>query len=428
VLGGSQNERFLKIMAKTTMIRKRNLRMDGLENVLSRKGTKRSKVGNNVYTGLEPLSAEKIRDVYESGGIGAKIISRVADDITRKGFSIVGDKDDELREKFDDISGSIAMNTAIRWARAYGGALIVMVTDDSDNIENPLSGKQVEIEQLDVYEAGCSNVVTVKKYYEDQFNKQYGKPEIYSINSFDGARFDIHESRCIRIDGRPLDSKGRGNLRGWNGSELQPVYEALLSMFSQLSSGEEVLNEMVIGTLKMENLDSLCVDSEGEELLKKRLDLLDTSKSNENTVVIDLNEVYERHTVNLSGMSNIQHNAMVVVAGASDIPATYLFGTSPDGQNATGESDREQYYGKIDAERQYLLKPALKKILRVMSGNTVRIKFPSLQVSNLYDTARSFESVGKTIATLVEKGILTSQEGKLYIEKTELIEKISVLE
>lgn len=402
-------------------------RMDSLENALSRKGTKRSKIGNNIYVGLPLLDHQTIRSVYESGGIGAKVISRVADDITRKGFTLSGTNSETVMEKFTELGGSSAFNTAIRWARAYGGSIIVVRSNDGGELTDQLVNNG-EIEALDVYEAGCTSVVTVKSHYDDPTNMFHGKPEIYSINSFDGARFDVHESRCIRIDGRQLDSWSRSKNDGWNGSELQPVYEALLSMFSQLSSGEEVLNEMVIGTLKIENLDSYCVDAEGEALLKQRLDLLDQSKSNENSVVIDINEEFERHTVNLSGMSNIQHNAMVIVAGSADIPATYLFGTSPDGQNATGESDREQYYGKIDSERNYLYMPALIKLFKMMGGEKITIKFPSLQVSNLYDTCRAFGEFGKTITDMVEKGIITVEFAKEMLKETEFIRKISVLE
>jgi len=427
VLGGYQNEGdFVKIRG---MSKNAQIRADGLENVLSRKGTSRSKTGNNTYTGLEYLDSTTIRDLYESGGIGAKVITRVADDITRKGFKIIGDTGDKIKKVFDNLDGTTTFNTAIRWARAYGGAIIVMTIDDGLLNTQELDRKRInKIERLEVYEAGCSKVVTVTEKYDDPDDIKYGKPKIYQINSMDGARFEIHESRCIRIDGRPLDSFGKSVNDGWGGSELQPVYESLLSMYSQLASGEEVLNEMVIGTLKIQDLDSLCIDSEGEELLRKRLDLVDMSKSNENSIAIDVNESYERHTVNLSGMNALQHNSMILVAGSADIPATFLYGSSPDGQNATGASDKEQYYGKIDAERQYLYKPALIRVLELISGKDIDIIFPSLQVSSLYDTARAFESTAKSLVSLVESGIITMSEGKKMLIDTALIEKISILE
>jgi hypothetical protein len=412
------------------MDKKFKQRADGLENVFSKKGTSRSKTGGNRFVGSDLLDYETLSAIYESGGIGAKGLTRVADDITRKGFSITNyPKAQELLDTFDDLNGSTLMNEAIRWARTYGGSLLCIIAKDGGKLISPMNTKKpVEVERLEVYEAGCSRVVRVDKYYNDSRRVQYGLPEIYEIQSGDGTNFKIHESRCIRFKGRPLDSLSKTLNEGWDSSELQPVYNDLLLMMSQNVSGEEVLNEMVIGTLKLENLDAMCVDSEGEDHLRKRLDLVDISKSNENTVAIDVNEEYERHTVNLSGVSNIQHNAMNVVAGAFDIPATVLFGVSPSGQNATGDSDMEQYYGKIEAERKYRYAPALRKLFKIIAGVRVSIEFPSMRVSNLFDTSRSAESFGKALKDLVDSGILTAQEAKLQWESSKLTQKIAVLE
>lgn len=409
---------------------RKQARADSLENVLSGKGSRNSKSGSKVFARTTILDHNTIRNIYESGGIGAKIITRVADDITRKGFRIDAPNGEKIKEKFDALGGTTAFNTAIRWARAYGGALIVIVADDGGELDEPLDITKVKnIERLDVYEAGCSGVVEVDDYYENEYNSNYGQPETYRVQSMDGSRFEIHESRCIRLDGRPSDSTSRSLANGWNGSELQPVIDALLSMFSQLMSGEQVLDEMVIGVLKIENLDSMCIDTDGEDLLRKRLWLVDTSKSNERTIAIDINEDYTRHTVNLSGMPNIQHNAMNMVAGSADIPATFLFGTSPDGQNATGASDKEQYYGKIDAERLYMFKPALLKLLVLLGAEpNVKIIFPSLAVSSLYDTARAMDHTCTALKNMVDSLIISADEAKKMLSETKLIEKISVLE
>lgn len=411
-------------------IRKTLKRADSLENVLSKKGTGKSKSGSKRFTATPTLDSYTIRDIYESGGIGAKIITRVADDITRKGFLVNNDNNHELIKRFEKLKGSSIFNRAIRWARAYGGSMIVMSIKDGRKLTSPVQfDKPYEVEKLDVYEAGNTYIVKPVEWYESKYNSRYGEPKIYEVNSPDGARFRIHESRCIRLDGRPLDKYSKSLNDGWDGSELQPVYDALLSMLSQLLSGEQVLDEMVIGTLKVENLDALCIDEEGEALLRKRIDLVDTSKSNENSVVIDMNESYERHTVNLSGMSNLQQNSMTLVAGAADIPATFLYGSSPDGQNATGQSDKDQYFGKIDAERLYFYKPALLQLINVLLGGDtdgLEITFPDMQNSNFYDTARGFNHITKGFSDLVNSGVLGAEEAKSMFLKSGAMGKISM--
>ena len=57
---------------------------------------------------------------------------------------------------------------------------------------------------------------------------------------------------------------------------------------------------------------------------------------------------------------------MLDIAGACEIPASRLFGRSPSGLNATGESDLKMYYEKIGQLQENYLRPALEKLLPVM--------------------------------------------------------------
>ena len=57
---------------------------------------------------------------------------------------------------------------------------------------------------------------------------------------------------------------------------------------------------------------------------------------------------------------------MLDISGAAEIPATRLFGRSPQGLNATGESDLKIYYEKIGQLQQTYLRPALERLLPVM--------------------------------------------------------------
>ena len=58
---------------------------------------------------------------------------------------------------------------------------------------------------------------------------------------------------------------------------------------------------------------------------------------------------------------------MMDMAGAAEIPATKLFGRSPQGLNATGEADLRNYYDMIAQMQERILRPALEKLLPVMA-------------------------------------------------------------
>jgi len=57
---------------------------------------------------------------------------------------------------------------------------------------------------------------------------------------------------------------------------------------------------------------------------------------------------------------------MLNVSGAAEIPVTKLFGRSPAGMNATGESDMRNYCEMISGLQERMLRPALERLLPVM--------------------------------------------------------------
>ena len=75
----------------------------------------------------------------------------------------------------------------------------------------------------------------------------------------------------------------------------------------------------------------------------------------------------ENHSYSFGGLSDIYEAFMMDIAGAAEIPATKLFGRSPQGFQATGESDLRNYYEMIAALQERMLRPALERLLPVMA-------------------------------------------------------------
>jgi phage-related protein (TIGR01555 family) len=57
---------------------------------------------------------------------------------------------------------------------------------------------------------------------------------------------------------------------------------------------------------------------------------------------------------------------MLDIAGAAEIPVTRLFGRSPAGMNATGESDLQNYYDMITERQESDLGPIIEKLIPIM--------------------------------------------------------------
>ena len=58
---------------------------------------------------------------------------------------------------------------------------------------------------------------------------------------------------------------------------------------------------------------------------------------------------------------------MMDIAGAAEIPATKLFGRSPQGFQSTGEAEMRNYYEMIAGLQERYLRPALERLLPVMA-------------------------------------------------------------
>jgi uncharacterized protein len=73
-------------------------------------------------------------------------------------------------------------------------------------------------------------------------------------------------------------------------------------------------------------------------------------------------EEYQRHPYTFSGVNNAFDIVMRDVAGAADMPLTRLFGVSPAGMNATGESDDRHFYDHVASRREAHMDPALEQL------------------------------------------------------------------
>jgi hypothetical protein len=84
---------------------------------------------------------------------------------------------------------------------------------------------------------------------------------------------------------------------------------------------------------------------------------------------MDVQDELVQQQINVSGLSDVLTSMQQRIAAATGIPAipaTLLFGKSPDGMNATGDSDIRLYYDQIKAEQTSKLVPALDRIYTLL--------------------------------------------------------------
>ncbi|WP_143141866.1 anti-CBASS protein Acb1 family protein, partial [Xylella fastidiosa] len=104
----------------------------------------------------------------------------------------------------------------------------------------------------------------------------------------------------------------------------------------------------------------------GAEEVHKRFQLAAMMKSFNRMLLLDAKDEYTQKTNHFAGVKDVIEQFMMDISGAADIPATRLFGQSPQGMNATGDSDIRNYYDRIKAQQEDELRPVLRLLYEVL--------------------------------------------------------------
>lgn len=356
-------------------ILERALRKDGWANLFSSIG-KRNKDktdGNYFQQGSELLDDNALTEIYIYDGLAAKIVNRKADDMTRTWFNIENDEEKIIQEELKRLHAHSVINKAIKWARLYRGSVVVMFFEgDSTPIDQPINFLRTKkISHLRVYSAARIRVSTTD-IVDTPSSPYFDEIEVFPILKQNGTQMRVHASRCLIFKGSPVPDHSTTvdfQYRYWGVPILVQVFDRL-GNYGVVEKGIcNIMQEASIGKFVLKNLASLLAqnDSASLEKIYNRIDIINTSKSVLNAVLLGDGEEYTRDTVSLSGIEGIIDRMMMNLSAVSDYPVTILFGRSPAGQNSTGESDFQNYYDSVAADRDNWLYPIIKKLVDIIA-------------------------------------------------------------
>ncbi|MBR0358492.1 MAG: DUF1073 domain-containing protein, partial [Selenomonadaceae bacterium] len=285
-------------------------------------------------------------NMYTFNGLARRIISLPADDALRKGFEIKASGEDidceaerRLKSTLEDLDAKKQLALALNWDRLFGGAVVLMIADDGGTLEDPLNMSRLRrIERLDVF-APEDVSFTNAMLYGNPADPNYGRPQYYNIIGLWGNAFLVHESRLLMFYGGSISNYYRRMRMGWGASVFEQVKSELLHYSGGNDLAFMALGRLSQGILKLANMNDLLMNDEGEQAVQKRLHLIDMARHMMNTIAIDTVDEYDQKSMSLANVNAVLDEFQQAVCSATGIPATLLFGRSPAGQNATGESD-----------------------------------------------------------------------------------------
>ena len=184
--------------------KKQKLHADGYQNLMNKYGTKEDVSEQYRFERGEPVTDIELTIHYEENGLFSKIIDIPAEDAVSGGFSY-GINDIEI-EKFinnslDELDLEEKITIAMKWARLYGGSLVVMMVDDGKELEEPIDWDNIRgLDELLVFERPLitPDYTSIYQYKPNmKQSSKFGMPEFYEVSPMHGRTFRVHESRCL---------------------------------------------------------------------------------------------------------------------------------------------------------------------------------------------------------------------------------------
>ena len=361
---------------------KNMIKKDGWVNLFSGMGTKadKRKATKAVPTGF--LMDAELETIYADDGLGAKIIDTLPEDMMKQGWHYEFENEKEGFEKYNRIYDIVfktlrandKITNALKWARLYGGCLIILGAYDGEDLDQPLNPNKIKtFENLKIIPRNNVMYGTLE-WQLDPAAPNYGQVEYYPVTFYMGREWvvkRIHYSRVIELHGIEIPSSQASIIpleyRYWGISVFQRVQDRLKDLGTSFASLGELFHEITIGKYKYRDLADIMASEGGEKLVQNRLQAMDLMQSTFHSVLMDMDEDFVRDTVSFGGVSEVLYQFMMMLSASTGYPMTKLFGISPGGLNSTGDADMYQYYDMVRANQMNKLLPIIERIVHLIS-------------------------------------------------------------
>lgn len=349
--------------------------LDAFTNVLARLGAGTPNLLEGTEYSLQRLSRDfnQLNALYRESWIIRRIIDVIPSDMLKNWITITSGIDPDVEKK---LSISLRrtqlidkLKRGMQWGRLYGGALgVMLVKHQGYNLSQPLRLDWImpgDFAGLLIFDR-WNGVNPSNELIEDISDPDYGYPKYYTVTDpAGGGSVKIHHSRVIRFTGNTLPFWEEIAEMQWGASVVESVFDELKKRDNVSWNIAQLTFMANIRVLKMQDLGQLlaATDSESQAELLRTLEAQNMLLNNMGMQVMDAADGLETHQYTFGGLADCYQQFIMDISGAAEIPVTKLFGRSPSGLNATGESDLQNYYDMIAEKQEAVLRPILNKVL-----------------------------------------------------------------
>lgn len=310
------------------------------------------------------LADDQLLAAFRSSWIARKAVTIPALDATRKWRNWQADQGDITR--IDATEKRLGLQQKVlhckTLARLWGGAAIVIGVDGQDPRE-PFDPATVGLNKLAYLTVMSRRELMAQEIEQDPLSEFYGRPKMYQVSN--GLMFsEVHPSRIVYQVGEfhPDPLMATGPNLGWGDSTLQALYDTAMRSDATNANVASLVFEASIDVIAVTDLMENMSSERYRQKLLDRFTLAAAGKSINKTLLLDKDEVFNRHAASFGNLDNIMQQFILFVAGAADIPLTRFLGQSPAGMSSTGDGDMKNYHDRIQSIQTLDIQPALYRL------------------------------------------------------------------
>jgi phage-related protein (TIGR01555 family) len=392
----------------------------------------------SVYTTFSTrglgLSDPTLEALYVEDHFAAKVVECIVRHGMRRGWDLVLPGDPkasaeqraayEVLEEVLCVAEQMALGAC--WGRLFGGAVTWIGVDDGRAPHMPVD--EAAIESIGWLHTFDRRVVVVETRYAHPDHPRFQQPETFriypqtvtAVAALGGAHFAggavVHESRVIVWPGERTTDQRKLERAGWDDSVLERCWQALRQTGEDYSGKSQLLARISQFVFKIKGLGAIITAKEPD--FRRRMNLLDASRSRSRALVIDTEEDVVNVTQPIAGVDTLIDKSVERLAIAAGIPLTVFVGRPPTG--ASGESELETWYGEVESWQREVLLPRHTRIARLcllakkgpVSGKepeTWRVQYRPLRTPKPKEAAELSKLVAETDAVMIDKGVYTPE-------------------
>lgn len=296
--------------------------------------------------------------------------------------SVIGTRTKENDLRDEELASDVDLfREAMYLANVYRGAALVLNVDDGRHPSEPIDTKNIRtirevtaLDSCDIYPdlSAIHNPLKATHYNLIVDPSRYPMVKEMFAQGRAVARtggyytYGIHRSRVIRFPGMPIPTRKKQYYNGWDGSLLESVWDKYVAWEETTNAIQNLMSDYSLFVYKLQGLRDL-VSEGNEDALRARINLLRRAAKVLGGVVMDKDDEdigFIQRT--FSGLDSLLDKFRDVFIGASDIPHTILFGESPSGLGATGESEEKTWAGNVGDRQTKIMLPRLMRLYQLI--------------------------------------------------------------